>query len=166
MADQLTMSIGEVAARGGIRPSALRYYEQAGLIPPPVRVAGRRVYGERVLTRLAVIRLGQEAGFTIAEIKTLVSGLKDSAPSARLKARWRRLAQIKLEDLERTIMRAHAMKRLLQAGLECGCLDLAECELVLGRMDPAILPVDPGLRSRPGAPRRRSPARRSARRAS
>jgi MerR family redox-sensitive transcriptional activator SoxR len=67
-------SIGEVAKRAGIRASAIRYYESAGVLPAPQRVNGHRRYDSEVLDRLAVIQIAQQAGFTVAEIRTLFNG--------------------------------------------------------------------------------------------
>jgi MerR family redox-sensitive transcriptional activator SoxR len=78
------MSLGEVAQRARVRPSALRYYEGVGLLPPPERENGRRRYdGEvlrEVLDRLAVVRVAQQAGFTISEIRTLLDGFSEDFP--------------------------------------------------------------------------------------
>ena len=81
------MTIGEVAARCGLRASALRYYEDAGLLPKPPRASGRRVYGPQVIDRIAFIQFAQEVGFTIAEIKVLS---QDKPLSVRLQklATW------------------------------------------------------------------------------
>jgi MerR family transcriptional regulator, redox-sensitive transcriptional activator SoxR len=72
------MGIGAVASRAGVRPSALRYYERIGLLPTPERENGQRRYdGEvlrEVLDRLAVVRVAQQAGFTISEIRPLLDG--------------------------------------------------------------------------------------------
>ncbi len=84
------LTIGEVARRARIQPSALRYYERVGLLDPPPRVGGRRQYDPRVLHRLAAIGVAQQAGFTIAEIKTLLNGFAAETPAA---ARWRALAE-------------------------------------------------------------------------
>ena len=70
----MTLSIGDVAAASGLRPSALRYYEEAGLISPPGRRGGRRIYRPDVLSRLALVALAQEVGFTVREIATLLGG--------------------------------------------------------------------------------------------
>ncbi len=66
------LTIGEVARRAGVRPSALRYYEDAGLLSPPARTGGQRRYEEGVLRRLAVIAAARRMGFTVAEIRTLL----------------------------------------------------------------------------------------------
>ena len=81
------LSIGEVAARLGVRTSALRYYESIGLLPVIERVNGHRRYDERSVRLLRVLLLAQKAGFTLAEMRTLVHGFEPDTPPA---ARWRR----------------------------------------------------------------------------
>ena len=128
------MSIGEVAERAGVRPSALRYYESVGVLPPPERVNGRRRYGGEVLEQLAVVRVAQQAGFTVAEIRALLHGFSaDTPPSAR----WRALAREKLPEVEALVEHALGMKRLLERGLRCECMRLEDCVLV-GRGAPDV----------------------------
>ncbi len=126
-----SMSIGEVARSAGVRPSALRYYEGVELLPPPERANGRRRYdGEllrEVLDRLEVVRVAQQAGFTISEIRTLLDGFSEDTPPSE---RWRLLAQDKLPEVEVLLERALGMKDLLERGLRCECLRLEECSLV------------------------------------
>ena len=119
-----TMSIGEVAAATGLRPSTLRYYEEEGLITPAGRVGGRRQYDPAVLSRLAIIALCQEVGFSVAELRSVL-GVRRGA-----RARWTRIAERKLEELDRHIERAHATRRLLRAAIDCGCGDPGSCHLV------------------------------------
>ena len=123
------MTIGEVARRAGIRPSALRYYESSGVVPEPRRMNGRRRYGPHVLELLAVVRVAQQAGFTIAEIRTLLDGFSEDIPPSE---RWRELASKKLPEVEALIRHAFGMKRLLERGLRCDCLRLEDCALVRG----------------------------------
>ena len=120
------MRIGEVAARAGIRPSAVRN-EKIGLLPEPWRVSGQRRYGPDVLLLLAGIGVAQRAGFTVAEIKRLFYGFPDEA---RPSERWAELAREKLAALDEVIRRTREMKRLLKEGLQCGCAGLDECFLV------------------------------------
>jgi MerR family redox-sensitive transcriptional activator SoxR len=122
------LAIGEVARRAGIRPSTLRYYESISLLPRPKRVSGRRRYDESTLQMLKVIQLAQQAGFTVAEIQTLLHGFEPDTPPA---ARWRPLARQKLRELDALIERAQHMKQLLETGLNCGCLRLEDCAIVL-----------------------------------
>jgi DNA-binding transcriptional MerR regulator len=117
------MSIGEVAERAGLRTSALRYYEAAGLVTPTGRVSGQRRYDESVVDRLAVIQFCQGLGFTLAEI-----GLLLSAPrGARQKERWRGLVDTKVEELDETLVRVRAMKKVLLTSRDCECVDVEEC---------------------------------------
>ena len=115
------LSIGEVAKRAGLRPSALRYYEEVGLLSPSDRVSGRRHYDASVLDRLRVIACAQSAGFTIVEIRELLQG-EDGAQGA-----WRDLAERKLLELNALIDRAQATRRLLEDSLQCACQSLEEC---------------------------------------
>jgi len=126
-----SLTIGEVASRARLQPSALRYYEQAGLVPPPARVNGRRRYEPDVLQRLAIIQLARQAGFTLAEVRTLFEGLE---PGATPVSRWKELAEAKLPEIEDQIRRAEAMRHLLHEGLRCDCITLESCGLVLERL--------------------------------
>jgi MerR family transcriptional regulator, redox-sensitive transcriptional activator SoxR len=121
-------SIGEVARRAGLKRSAIRYYEQIGLLPKAERVGGQRRYDTAVLTRLSIIDVARRAGFTLAETGTLLEGFAPKAPPSE---RWEALARQKLSDVDALIERANGMKRLLQEGLECGCPSLEECGFLL-----------------------------------
>src|SRR6266702_3575716 len=119
------LTIGEVAQRAGIRASAIRYYESVEVLPAPQRINGRRRYDENVLGRLAVIQVAQQAGFTVAEIRTLFNGFTPETPAS---ARWEALSHQKLAEVDALIRRAQAMKRVLEEQLlRCRCLTLDEC---------------------------------------
>ena len=128
------MTIGEIARQCGLRASAIRYYEETGILPRPPRVSGRRVYGADAVSRIAFIQFAQEAGFTLAEIKVL-AGATDSArqlparqlPARPLSARMRKLAVKKIEEVDRLVERAKLMKAMLTRALNCQCLDTVEC---------------------------------------
>lgn len=120
--EQLT--IGDVARRAGLQTSAIRYYESKGLLPVPARVSGQRRYDEAIFTRLALIRMAQEAGLTIGEIQTLVSGFPEGTRAAE---RWRELATRKLPEIDALIARLHTVRRVLEESLDCGCLTLDAC---------------------------------------
>jgi MerR family transcriptional regulator, redox-sensitive transcriptional activator SoxR len=123
--NEARLTIGEVASQSGLRTSAIRYYEDIGVLPRPERVyGGHRRYSARVFQQLAFIQLAQQAGFSMAEIQTLVSGFDEDAP---LGVRWRTLAEQKLAELEELITRAQGMKRILENGMRCQCLNLDEC---------------------------------------
>ena len=118
------LSIGEVATRAGIATSAIRYYEDAGVLPEPERVNGRRRYSRDVLKRLAVVRMAQEAGFTVAEIATLLNGFDPDTTAA---TRWRAFAERKIVAIDGQIARAQIMRAVLDQSLRCDCLTLDDC---------------------------------------
>jgi MerR family redox-sensitive transcriptional activator SoxR len=74
------------------------------------------------------VKLAQEAGFTVAEIQTLLHGFAPDTPPA---ARWQPLARQKLQELDALIARTQMMKKILETGLNCGCLRLEDCAIVL-----------------------------------
>ena len=118
------MWIGEVAKEAGLQPSTLRYYETIGLLPPAKRVGGKRRYTAEALDRLGVIQVAKKAGFTLSEIRMLLSGFSETKPPS---TQWKTMAQRKIEEVEALIGRAQGMKRLLVEGLECECLRMEEC---------------------------------------
>jgi MerR family redox-sensitive transcriptional activator SoxR len=118
------LSIGAVAQRAGLRVSAIRYYESAGLIEPARRISGRRVYDHAVFESIALVRLAQEAGFTVAEIRELISGFATATPAS---TRWQALARRKLVDVVDRIERAQRMKEVLERLLRCRCETLGQC---------------------------------------
>jgi MerR family redox-sensitive transcriptional activator SoxR len=120
------LSIGEVARRAGLAPSAIRYYERTGLLPAPERLAGRRRYGSEAVRRLEVIAIAQQAGFTLAEIRELLRGTDVGAPAGDA---LRALADRKLPEVEALIARAEAMRAWLALARECGCPTLDVCAL-------------------------------------
>src|SRR6059058_2574344 len=72
--NRMTMKIGEVAERGGVNLQTIRYYEREGLLPTPNRMAsGYRVFHEDTVRRVRFIKRAQELGFTLAEIRELLS---------------------------------------------------------------------------------------------
>jgi MerR family transcriptional regulator, redox-sensitive transcriptional activator SoxR len=120
------LSIGEVARRTGVRTSALRYYEDAGILPIPERVSGRRRYDADSIHRIEVLRFAQQAGFTLEEIKTLFHGFRAETP---LSKRWQSLAHAKLREFDLLSMRIQRMRRALELGLRCGCIRIEDCTL-------------------------------------
>lgn len=118
------LTISEVARRAGIRASAIRYYESVKLLPPPRRISGQRRYDADILRRLSFIQVAQAAGFTVADMQTLITELEGDTP---LSERWQALAQRKLTEVDALIRKAHAMKRLLEGGQRCTCPDLEQC---------------------------------------
>lgn len=121
-----SLSIGEVASRTGIRTSALRYYEEAGILPAPARISGRRCYDADTIRRIDVLRFAQQAGFSLEEIRTLFHGFDVETP---LSTRWQSLAREKLNELDLLAKRIRRMRRALELALKCGCLKIEDCTL-------------------------------------
>ena len=124
------MTIGQLAREGGIRPSAVRYYESLGLLPAPERRSGRREYTDSAVAHLAVVQFALATGFTLREARQLVRGFgAGTTPGAR----WRALAEIKLREMETLIAQAEAMKGLLTRISRCQCETLVQCGRSLAR---------------------------------
>lgn len=123
------LTIGEVAKRAGVRTSAIRYYEDVGVLPPAGRRSGQRRYDEAVLDRLAVVHLAQESGFSVAEIRELVAGFEATGVATE---RWQELARRKLAELDGLMAKLQDMKLLLNESLRCGCVSLDACPWVVG----------------------------------
>ncbi|MFI6907159.1 MerR family transcriptional regulator [Nonomuraea sp. NPDC050394] len=120
------LSIGQLAARTGVAASALRYYEELGLIAAPERVGGRRCYPESLVELVGRILVLRDAGFSLRETGRL---LELRAPSD---VRWRRLVEGKVAELEERIARAHEAREALLHGLRCPHEDMAGCERLAG----------------------------------
>lgn len=78
-----TLTIGAVAKQADLRTSAIRYYESAGVLPPPRRVSGQRRYSSDVFMRLAIIRAARKLDFSMAEIRELFREFPTTSPRLR-----------------------------------------------------------------------------------
>ena len=118
------LAISNVARVFGLRTSAIRYYEQIGILPPPMRKNGRRCYNKSVLFHLAVVQRARETGFTLEEIRELFFGFAEGTPPPK---RWHQLAQQKGAELRQRIKRLQLMETLLKRVEECRCDALDQC---------------------------------------
>ena len=118
------MRIGEVAARAGVNPSAVRYYERIGLLPKAERVAGQRVFDRSVLRRLTVIDVSQRAGLSLGEIRDLLEAGNDP-----ISTRLQELAASKFPEVEALVRHAEAMRDWLRAAECCACESIDQCAL-------------------------------------
>jgi MerR family redox-sensitive transcriptional activator SoxR len=121
----VALLIGEVARRAGLSTSALRYYERVGLLPPPARISKRRMYDSKVLGRIRIILLALDAGFTVKETRTFLSGYPLTSTPAE---RWRALAAKKLVELDTQITRLAQMKSILNDSFQSRCVRIEDCE--------------------------------------
>jgi DNA-binding transcriptional MerR regulator len=119
------LSISEVARQVGLRPSAIRYYEQIGILAPPERVSGQRRYDNSVVYRLSVVQRARDIGFTLDEIRELFFGFRNATPASR---RWQALSDRKLAELEAMTKRIRNIQGLLYRMKErCHCETLEQC---------------------------------------
>lgn len=138
-ADELT--IGEVSARSGVAPSALRFYEAEGLIAARRTDGNQRRYDRSMLRRIAFVQAGRAAGIPLERIHAALDTLpKDRSPNAR---DWQRLSGAWREDLDRRISTLQALRGRLTTCIGCGCLSLTKCAL--------LNPDDEAAASGPGA---------------
>ncbi len=124
------MDIGEVAKRSGVPASALRYYEQRGLIVSDGRRGLRRTFDPNVLERLALIALGQTAGFSLDEIAAMVGA--DGQPDID-----RGALRAKARELDVMILRLTAMRDGLRHAAACRAPSHLECPRFLALLGAA-----------------------------
>ena len=126
MRDDL-LTIGEVADRSGVATSALRFYEDRGLLASERTAGGQRRYHRDALRRIAFIRAAQRVGLTLDEIAEAL----DSLPRGRTptKADWARLSRRWRSRLDEQLARLEALRDDLDACIGCGCLSLRACAL-------------------------------------
>lgn len=140
VSDDAQLTIGEVAQRSGVRPSAIRYYESIGVLPQPARLAGRRRYPRGVLRQLTVIGIAQRAGLSLTEIRRLTGAVRGEAGFAE---QLRALAERKLPEIEAVISRAEIVSRWLHGASQCNCPTVEDCELFEAEALPARGPLHP-----------------------
>ncbi len=121
------LSIGDIAARTGLAVSAIRYYEEQGLIAPWRNAAGRRRFQRADIRRLSFVMVAQQFGFTLPQIRIELDRLpRHRAPT---KADWTRISQTFRTELDTRIARLERLRDTLDGCIGCGCLSLESCAL-------------------------------------
>jgi MerR family redox-sensitive transcriptional activator SoxR len=143
------LTISQVARQIRLRPSAIRYYERIGLLPPAERVSGQRRYDPTVLYRLAIIQRARQLGFTLSEIRLLFFGFRDIT---RASERWRTLSQRKIAELDHLMDGIRAVRGVLKTLMtKCRCETLDQCGKGIFQSmnrDVAARPLSASLRHR------------------
>ena len=126
MADDLT--IGELSARSGVAPSALRFYEERGLIRADRTSGNQRRYSRATLRRIALVRAGSAAGIPLEQIRKAL----ESLPAGRTPSRrdWERLSRAWRADIDERIATLEALRDRLTTCIGCGCLSIDRCSLL------------------------------------
>jgi DNA-binding transcriptional MerR regulator len=121
MSDRL-LTIGELARRAGVAASALRYWEELGLLPMAARIAGQRRYPQSAAELVGIILLLlRDAGFSLAEQKALMAS-RAAAPRD-----WHQLALRKLAELDHQIAKAQTARDAIEHALRCPHQNFLEC---------------------------------------
>lgn len=121
------LTIGEVASRSGFAPSAVRFYERAGLIRAERTAGGQRRFKRIVLRRLAFIRAARHVGLTLDEVRVALSRLPESRTPTR--DDWARLSSSWRSRLDAEIDAMVALRDRLTSCIGCGCLSLKKCKI-------------------------------------
>jgi MerR family redox-sensitive transcriptional activator SoxR len=122
------LSIGEVAERSGVAPSALRFYERQGLIAATRTGGNQRRYARATLRRLALVQAGKRAGIPLEDIRAALDALPSGRPPT--KRDWERLSRRWKAELDERIATLEALRGRLVGCIGCGCLSLQECRLI------------------------------------
>ncbi len=121
------LTVGEMAQRSGVPVSTLHFYEKKGLITAHRTEGNQRRYPRGLLRRVAIIRIAQRAGISLAEIRDTLSSLpEDRAPSAQ---EWRRMSANWADRLEGRIKALTQLRDDMQGCIGCGCLSMKDCPL-------------------------------------
>jgi MerR family redox-sensitive transcriptional activator SoxR len=118
------LTIGAVAARAGVAVSALRFYEERGLITSTRSGGGHRLYERGVLRRIAFIQAAQRVGLSLEAIGEALATLPGSTPTA---ADWKRLSASWRPLLDERIRLLQGLRDDLDSCIGCGCLSLDRC---------------------------------------
>ncbi|MDP9108744.1 MAG: redox-sensitive transcriptional activator SoxR [Pseudomonadota bacterium] len=121
------IGIGELALRAGVAASALRFYEDAGLLRSVRSASGRRQYPRDALRRVAFIRVAQKVGLTLLEIETALATLPQGRTPT--KQDWQRLSRDWQPLLQERIDSLTDLRDQLGSCIGCGCLSLKACAL-------------------------------------
>jgi MerR family redox-sensitive transcriptional activator SoxR len=126
--ERASLTIGEVSARTGVAASALRFYEEQGLIEADRTDGNQRRYCRSMLRRIAFIQAGRAAGIPLAQVQQALATL----PAGRTPTRgdWERLSRRWQADLDRRIVTLVALRDRLNTCIGCGCLSLDRCGLI------------------------------------
>ena len=127
MAIKTTISIGQLSERTGISVSAIRYYEEQGLILPERSVGGQRRFLRSDIRRLSFVLIAQQVGFTLDQIRVQLASLPEGRTPT--KADWKRMGKTFTVLLDEKIETLSLMRRKLDGCIGCGCLSLETCKL-------------------------------------
>jgi MerR family transcriptional regulator, redox-sensitive transcriptional activator SoxR len=121
------VAIGDFARRAGVAASALRYYEELGLIWSERTSGGQRRYARMMLRRVAFIRAAQTVGLSLDEVRTALARLPDERTPN--KADWNKVSATWVRRVDQRIAELEQLRATLNSCIGCGCLSLRTCRL-------------------------------------
>ena len=121
------LTIGELSARSGFAPSALRYYENLGLITSSRTSGNQRRYERSELRRVSFIRIAQQVGISLERIRAALAELPESRTPT--KSDWENLSRQWRAELDERIGMLERLRDNLTGCIGCGCLSLKSCAL-------------------------------------
>lgn len=124
---QPNLSIGELANRTGLAITAIRFYETEGLVAPTRNAGGQRRFKRGDIRRLAFIKISQNLGFSLSEIRKALSTLPDGRTPT--KKDWQRLSKHFAQQIDQRINGLVELRENLSSCIGCGCLSLSSCRL-------------------------------------
>jgi len=125
---EVLLTIGEVSRRSGVAASALRFYEESGLLQSERGAGGTRHYRRHALRRVAVIQAAKAVGMPLAELKAAIDALPDQRTPT--KADWEKLSRSWRSRLDDRIAELERLRDGLTSCIGCGCLSLRSCTLL------------------------------------
>ncbi|MBO6718801.1 MAG: redox-sensitive transcriptional activator SoxR [Rhizobiaceae bacterium] len=125
---ETTLTIGAIARRSGVAASALRFYEERGLIRSERAGSGHRRFPRSTLRRIAFIVFAQKVGLTLDEIGNELARLPDGRTPN--KADWQKLSGKWSDRIDARIAELERLKAGLTDCIGCGCLSMSKCKLV------------------------------------
>ena len=121
------LTVGELSRRSGVPASALRFYEDEGLIHSRRTAGNQRRYRRDTLRRVTFIRMSQRVGMPLAKIREVLALLQDDRTPTR--ADWARISRCWQDDLNARIRQLEQLRDQLDDCIGCGCMSLAKCRL-------------------------------------
>jgi len=122
-----SLSIGDLSKRTGLAITAIRYYEQEQLITSTRNAGGQRRFKRSDIRRLSFVKISQNLGFSLAEIRQILAGLPDERTPT--KRDWERLSKNFAAQIDKRIEGLLALRENLSGCIGCGCLSLSSCKL-------------------------------------
>ena len=121
------LTVGELSRRSGVPASALRFYEDEGLIHSRRTAGNQRRYGRDMLRRVTFVRMSQRVGMPLSKIREVLGLLSDDRTPTRTD--WARISRCWQDDLNARIRQLEQLRDQLDDCIGCGCMSLAKCRL-------------------------------------